>query len=130
MVRPSSFRSSPGCVAIGFAIDGTGLFLHLIQYLFDHVARAERKTAVHQYRAQLFFRHAGFKRQQRTQLRVAILFDDETELALFEESLHRLVERESTHPEKVRGDAARGQDVDRLPHRRIAAAKSDDAELR
>ena len=89
-----------------------------------------RESSVHQHAAQFFLRHAGLERQQRSDLRVAILLHDKAELVPVEERLHAVVERETANAHEVGLDPARFQNIQRLAHRRIAAADGDHAELR
>ena len=77
------------------------------------------------------FSHAGLQRQQRAQLRVAILLDDEVQSgARARKLLHFLAEREAAHAHVVELHALRAEARDGLAHGAVAAAERDDAERR
>ena len=76
-----------------------------------------------QNRAHAVLRHAGLERQQRAQLRVAVLLDDELQLVRVEKLLHLLAEREAAHPHVVEPDALRAE-ARRSPRAPAVAAPS------
>ena len=80
-------------MATGFAIDGMVTPCPLsailasrerviLRHRFDHVARAQRKSAVHQNGRSLSFGTAVSSSQQRAQLRIAVLLHHEAEFVL------------------------------------------------
>src|ERR1700677_3429710 len=110
MVRPRSLRCRLGCVATGFTMDGI-LFCHLFpgrsEFRFqaqlsknaiDDVARAQWESAVD---------------QDRTELRIAVLFDYKAELMFSEERFHGGIEGESAEAHKVANHSAFGKKVER-----------------
>jgi hypothetical protein len=91
--------------------------------------RRHRQATVVQQRAQLFLGHARLERQQRAQLRIAILLDDEQQPVIGQELLDFLAEREGAHAHVVHLHAARMQDVERLVHGAIRTADRDDRDV-
>src|ERR1700677_3373702 len=135
MVRPRSLRCRLGCVATGFTMDGI-LFCHLFpgrsEFRFqaqlsknaiDDVARAQWESAVDQDGTELVFCDVGLKRQERTELRIAVLFDYKAELMFGEERFHGGVKGESAEAHKVANHSAFGKKVERFANGRIAAAQ-------
>ena len=92
--------------------------LHRGHDAVEDVARRDRHAVVMQDRAQAALVHAGLQRQQRAQLRVAILLDDEIELMRLEKLLDFLAERKAAHAHVVDLDALSRQAQLRLAHRR------------
>src|SRR5665213_2456129 len=136
MVRPRALRWKLGCVATGLTMDGMLLF-HRSEFGFwrqnaenaiDDVARAERKSAVYQHGAQFVFRDAGLEREERPELRIAILLDNEADLVFSEERFDSRVEWKTAQAHEIAHDAALGQYVERFANGRIATAQSYDAE--
>src|SRR5690606_32523803 len=73
----------------------------LAQHALDHVVGTERKASVVAHGREPLRRHAGLEQQQRAELPVPVLFDDEVQLVLGEEFGHRLAEREATYAHVV-----------------------------
>jgi hypothetical protein len=86
-------------------MDGT-VRLQLADNSIHHVSRTEGKSTVHKDGSQSILRNASLKRQQRAELRVAILLDDKTEIVAVEKLFHALVERETADAHVVRVDTA------------------------
>src|SRR5579863_7973527 len=144
MVRPRSLRCRLGCVATGFTMDGM-LFLHgyfggraagcnegrlgleaqLLEDAIDDVSRAERESTIHQNGTQLFLRHVGLERQERAELRVAVLFYHEAKLIFGEERFHGGIEGKTADAHEVANDAPFLKEIQTFANCQVAAAESE-----
>jgi hypothetical protein len=85
-------------------------------------AGAERVASVGERGAEFFLGHGGFEQQQRAELGVAILFDDEAEFVLGEERFYFGAEGEASDAQVVGGDALVVQDFQSFADGGVAAA--------
>ena len=92
--------------------------------------RGDRRAVVVQDRHQPRRVHLLLGRQQRAQLRIAILLDDEHGLVRGDERIDRGRERERADAQRVDRDALRLQRLEGLVHRRAGRAVVDDAVAR
>src|SRR5665648_133237 len=102
--------------------------LQLARDALNDVLCAERESSVDEHGAQFVLGDARLDREQRSELRVSVLFDDETEVMVVEELLDDRRERESSDPNEVDGDAGVTEEADRLADGEIAAADRHDAD--
>src|SRR5262245_9991868 len=77
--------------------------------LVDHEVRCQRQATVVEQRDELVARRARLELQQRPELRVAVLLDDEALFVAVEKLLHGLAEWEGANSHVVERDALRGQ---------------------
>src|SRR5258708_20609920 len=91
------------------------------------MAAAQGEPPVHEERAKAFFRDRRFGDEQRLELRIAVLLDDEIGRVLVDERLDALVERESANPHVVGEDALLAERVHRLAPGAVAAAAGNEA---
>src|SRR4051812_42586340 len=101
---------------------------HLAHDRLDYVPRAKREAAVVEDRAQAVFAHRSFQYQQRAQLRVTVLLHNETEIVVFDELFHGLIEWEAANAHVIGRNAARRKHVYRFVHSRIAASDGNDTD--
>ena len=87
------------------------------------------KSAVAQDGKQLGFLHGGLERQQRLQLRIAVLFDHEDGRVRLQESFDVAVEGKGLDAQIVHVDLLPPENVERLADCAVAAAEADDSDF-
>src|SRR5260370_29681771 len=87
-----------------------------------------RESAVAQDGVELGLLHGGLERQQRFQLSVAVLLDDENGRMRFQEGFNVVVERECLDPKIIHADFLAPDDVERFANCAVAAAKAHDTD--
>src|ERR1039458_605534 len=102
--------------------------LQLARDAINDVFRAERESSVDEHGAQFVLGDARLDREQRSELRVSVLFDDETDIMVVEELPDVRREGESSDPNEVDGNAGVTEEGDRLADGEIAAADRPDAD--
>src|SRR5688500_12576759 len=100
------------------------------RHLADDTIRRQGQSSVIEHGGHPITRDARLDREQCTQLRVAVLLDDEAPLVRVNEVCDRAREWKSTDAHVVGEDALRFQLVDRLKNRSMAATERDDPNLR
>src|ERR1017187_9481484 len=96
--------------------------LQLARDAINDVLRAERQSCVDEHGAQFALGDARLDREQRSELRISVLFDDETDVMVVEEFKDGRREGESSDPNEVDGNAGVTEEADRLADGEIAAA--------
>src|SRR5262245_47781469 len=91
----------------GCAGDAAAALADLRHDSVDDALRGDRQPAVVQDGAQLLLVDRCLQRQERTQLRIAVLLDDENDLVLVEELRDLAAEREGADAHVVDAHAAR-----------------------
>ena len=94
----------------------------------DDMIAAQRESTVDQQGGEIL-PHRCLHDEERAELGVPVLLDDEVTLVRGEERLHPLVEREAPDAHVVGLDAARFKRLQALAHGAVAAAEGDDAEF-
>src|ERR1035438_1629299 len=102
--------------------------LQLARNALNDVPRAERQSCVDEHGAQFALGDARLDREQRSELRVSVLFDDETDVMVVEELPDGRREGESSDPNEVDGNAGVTEEGDRLADGEIAAADRNEAD--
>src|ERR1035438_7799754 len=102
--------------------------LQLARNALNDVPRAERKSSVDEHGAHFVLGDARLDREQRSELRVSVLFDDETDVMVVEELPDVRREWESSDPNEVDGNAGVTEEGDRLADGEIAAADRHDTD--
>src|SRR5579871_3985095 len=82
----------------------------------DHAFRAQRKSAIDENALQTVLTEVGFKHQQRAQLAVPILLDDEVYIVRIEKRFDGHIEREPAEAHEIGSDSARSENVKRFPN--------------
>src|SRR5258708_21138522 len=88
-----------------------------------------RESAVAQDGVELGLLHRGLERQQRFQLSVAVLLDDENGRMRFQEGFDVVVERECLAPKLIPADFLGPEDVERFANCAVATAEAHDADV-
>src|ERR1039458_7495790 len=94
----------------------------------NDVVRTERESSVDEHGTQFVLGDAGLDSEQRSELRVSILFDDEAEVMVVKKLPDVRGEGESSDPDVVDRNAGVTEQVDRLADGEIAAADGHDAD--
>ena len=146
-VRPSALVGSEGWATFGllmkdmvFSLSGQRVLLAVTadsRGASGSVARMPStmgshdigKPAVAQDGLELGFVDGGLEGQERAQLRVAILLDDEDRRMQTQEALDVVPEREGLDAQVIDVDFLAREHIDRLAHRAVAAADAHDADL-
>src|SRR5271168_1841910 len=93
-------------------------------YAADDGLRAHGKSAVAQDGVELRFLHGGLEDQQRFQLCIAILLDDEYRRMRFQEGFDVAVERKRLDAQVIDADFLPAENVERLADGAVAAAET------
>src|SRR6185295_15247774 len=119
MTTPSACRTGDAAAALS----------HFRHHSIDDALRGDRESTVVQDRTQSRLRDRSLERQQRTQLCIPVLFDDEDDFVSVEEVVDFLTEREGTDAHVVHTHAACLQDIECLAYRSVGAAHCDDCDI-
>src|SRR5450759_1321011 len=95
---------------------------------FDDLLRAERESSVDEHGAQCVLRDMCLNHQQRSELRVSVLFDHEPDIMVVEELPDVRGEWKSSDPNEVDGNAGVTEEADRLADGEVTAADRHDTD--
>src|ERR1035441_10959330 len=105
-----------------------GSVLQLASNALNDLLRAERESSVDEYGAQFVLRDACLNHQQRSELCVSVLFDDETDVMVVEELPDVRGEGKSSDPNEVDGKSGVTEEGDRLADGEVTAADRHDTD--
>src|SRR6266480_2642472 len=99
----------------GLLIDAMSA-LHVLLDAGHDVSAAERESAVEEHGAKTLFGHAGFGDEQRFELRVAVLLDDEVGSVAVDERLDLVAEGKRSDAHVIGDDPSLAELDDRFAH--------------